>query len=78
MWKIGPECVAQQKKLVRQRIRNCGERIAWRTVMPEPPSAGAGESESPARAGGRRIGSEAGIITAAATAAMIRSEVRQS
>lgn len=33
VWKIGPERVAQQKKLVSTKTMNSGEVTAWRTVM---------------------------------------------
>src|ERR1700733_6125322 len=75
---IGPECVAQQKKLVASRMMNCGERIASVNEMsaggasPLPGATGASS------AGARRTRSEAGIMIAATTAARICIEVRQS
>src|SRR3954463_8998056 len=75
---IGPECVAQQKKLVSSRMMNCGERSACASDI----SAGAGPpdgADSPlASAGARRTSSETGIMIAATTAATICIDVRQS
>ena len=77
---IGPECVAQQKKFVSSRMMNCGERSACASDIvrlrrsDRRPSADC----ALASAGGRRTSSEAGIIMAATTTAMICIEVRQS
>ena len=77
---IGPECVAQQKKLVATRIRNCGERSAWPAVMAGSPAAAitGPTSPCPSSAGGRRTRKATGIIRPAATAATISIVVRQS
>src|ERR1700761_1758986 len=77
---IGPECVAQQKKFVRIRMMNCGERSACARDI----SVGEGIRDADgvagalASAGGRRTNSATGIMIAATTSAMIRIEKRQS
>src|ERR1700684_4180740 len=80
---IGPEWVAQQKKLVSTRMMNCGERSACARDI----SAGAGAPEGVtpeaaagalASAGGRRTKNATGIMTAATTSAMTCIENRQS
>src|SRR5580658_2115251 len=74
---IGPECVAQQKKLVASRMMNCGERNASPSdicgALPADDATGVASS-----AGGRRIRSETGIMIAATTPATISMVVRQS
>src|ERR1044071_3917888 len=80
VWKIGPECVAQQKKFVPARMRNAGE---LRTSPTEGsgvavPVAGAAPEAAAASAGGRRIRNATGIMTLAASAAIRSIEVRQS
>src|SRR5665213_64498 len=79
---IGPECVAQQKKLVASRMMNCGERSACESDISacESPCAGApdGADGPRASAGGRRTNSETGIMTSATTRATISIEVCQS
>src|ERR1700753_1180638 len=75
---IGPECVAQQKKLVASRMMNCGGRSACASDI----SGSAGspdEAAGPAcSAGARRTASATGIMIAATTTAMIRIDIRQS
>src|SRR6478735_5873742 len=75
---IGPECVAQQKKFVNNRMMNCGDRSACASDI----SGGAGspdEVEGPlSSAGARRTSSETGIMITATIRAMICIEVRQS
>src|SRR6516225_1823371 len=76
---IGPECVAQQKKLVATRMTNCGERSASPSDISAcgaPPPVGAVRALS--SAGGRRTKSETGIMMAPTTSATICIEVRQS
>jgi len=75
---IGPECVAQQKKLVSTRMMNCGERSACARVIPVGTGAPVGIAGAFASAGGRRTKSAIGIMIAATTSAMIRIEIRQS
>src|ERR1700728_4190095 len=74
---IGPEWVAQQKKLVSSRMMNCGERSACFNDI-----SGAGSADGAAgalcSAGARRTKSEAGIMIAATTTATICIAVRQS
>src|SRR6185437_5260170 len=80
---LGPEWVAQQKKLVRTRMMNCGERsacardISAGTGAPDgaAPEAMAGALAS---AGGRGTRSATGIMIAATTSAMTCIEKRQS
>src|SRR5262245_60950036 len=75
---IGPEWVAQQKKLVSSRMMNCGERTASPTdISAGPPSATAAAFPS-ASAGARRTSSDTGIMTAATIPATISMVVRQS
>src|SRR6202034_4119695 len=75
---IGPECVAQQKKLVASRMMNCGERNA----SPNDISAGGASpwdgAAGASSAGARRIRNETGIMIAATTTAKICIDVRQS
>jgi hypothetical protein len=82
VWKIGPECVAQQAKKVEASTMNCGERSARPTVMPGSPAAESVTAGPPvARAasmGGRRTNSAAGTSNAQARIAMQSWEVRQS
>jgi len=76
---IGPECVAQQKKLVSSRMTNCGERSACaRDISACGTAASAGAEGPAANAGGPRTRSETGSMIAATTAARICIEVRQS
>src|SRR6516225_8315820 len=76
---IGPECVAQQKKLVRIRMMNCGERSACaRDISDGGALASVAAAGLPSSAGGRRTRSETGIMIAATMAATISIEVRQS
>ena len=69
MWKIGPECAAQQAKCVSAMATNCGVRSACagghaRRVRAAPGvRAGAARRQ---RTGGRRISSAAGTIRAVA------------
>src|ERR1700679_3883447 len=76
---IGPECVAQQKKLVRSKVMNCGERsacprdISGSAVAPSEVTPDAASS-----AGGRRTSSETGIMIEPTTTARICIVVRQS
>src|SRR5882757_1744353 len=76
---IGPECVAQHRKLVASRMMNCGERSACAIDMS---GAGASSPDGAAyalsSAGGRRTSSETGIMMAATTPAITCIEVRQS
>src|SRR5579872_1006269 len=76
---IGPECVAQQKKLVASRMMNCGERSAWPSDIPASGAASFdGAAAIASSAGGRRTSSETGIMMAATTTATTCIEVRQS
>src|SRR5579871_5443443 len=76
---IGPECVAQQKKLVAIRMRNCGERSASLSDMSaEGPSLAMETDGAASSAGGRRTRSETGIMIAATMTATVSIEVRQS
>src|SRR5579863_1934382 len=76
---IGPECVAQQKKLVESRMTNCGERSACESdISPSPTTPSDGAEGEASSAGGRRTRSETGIMIPATTSATICIEVRQS
>src|ERR1700722_10830792 len=75
---IGPECVAQHRKLVESRIMNCGERSAWARDISGGASPSAAAALPRASAGGRRTKSETGIMMEATTAAITCIEVRQS
>src|SRR5882757_6268148 len=75
---IGPECVAQQKKLVASRIMNCGERIACAIDMSDCGPVSPDGAPPPASAGGRRTSSETGIMMQATMTATICIVVRQS
>src|ERR1700733_4164644 len=75
---IGPEWVAQQKKLVASKMMNCGERNA----SPHDISAGGASpldgAAAASSAGARRIRKETGIMITATTTARICIDVRQS
>src|SRR5215468_1038130 len=75
---IGPEWVAQQKKLVASRMMNCGDLIACASVMSGCGPALTGAAALRASAGGRRTSNETGIMMAATTTARICIVVRQS
>src|SRR3954463_11077642 len=75
---IGPEWVAQQKKLVASKMMNCGERSACASVMSGSVAAFDGADAPLVSAGGRRTSSDIGIMIAATTSATICIEVRQS
>ena len=73
---MGPEWVAQQKKLVSTSTTNCGDRNA--SPMDMADCAPVSDAAPPATsAGGRRTRSAAGIMRSAAIAAMISSVVLQ-
>src|SRR3984885_11117651 len=76
---MGPECVAQQKKLVSANTMNCGDRIncpmgiAGSRLAASPPCV-----EARSRAGGRRTKSDTGTSTDTTSTATICSTCRQS
>ena len=74
MWKIGPECAAQQAAKVSASTMNCGERNASPTEGPAPP---AGEDVASA-GGGWRISRAAGNSSANAPMPITSIAVRQS
>src|ERR1700694_1372194 len=74
---IGPECVAQQKKLVNSRTTNCGERSACASDI-SGSELSDGTADTASSAGARRTRSDTGIMIAATTTARICIEVRQS
>src|SRR3984957_10586949 len=76
---IGPECVAQHRKLVESRMMNCGERSACaRDISGDGASSPAAVTSALSSAGGRRTKSDTGIMMAATTTAITCIEVRQS
>src|SRR5882724_2649354 len=76
---IGPECVAQHRKLVASRMMNCGERIACASDISDGGASSLAAAAYPlSTAGGRRTSSETGIMMAATTPARTCIEVRQS
>src|ERR1700721_3043367 len=75
---IGPEWVAQQKKLVSSRMMNCGERSACARDISGCAGALDGAAGALSSAGARRTSSETGIMIAATTSAMMRIDIRQS
>src|SRR5438034_9074015 len=77
MWKIGPECAAQQAKNVSASTRNCGERSALPTDHPAPGTFIAGEPDG-AGSGARRTSSAAGSNSAHAIRPTVIIAVRQS
>jgi len=77
MWKIGPECAAQQKKNVNPRMANCGVRSACVAVIPAAPAAAEGPP-APAVAGARRMSRAAGISSTQVAMPMVIIAVRQS
>src|SRR5256885_14757058 len=77
VWKIGPECMAQQAKKVADSTMNCGERSAWPTVMllfagTAAPGADGGT------AGARRTRNAVGTRSTQARMAIASWAVRQS
>src|SRR6185369_5157125 len=78
MWKIGPECAAQQAKWASASVMNCGVLSACATVHctsgAPVPFAAAGVDGS----GGRRTRNDAGIKSANATMPITSIAVRQS
>src|SRR5260370_30867590 len=75
---IGPECVAQQKKLVARRMMNGGDRTACEIDIPDCGPTSPDAAAPPASAGGRRTSSATGIMMEATTTARICIVVRQS
>src|SRR5690242_15201404 len=75
---IGPEWVAQQKKLVASRMMNCGDLIACARDISACGPVSPGAMAPAASAGGRRTSSDTGIMMAATTTARICMVVRQS
>src|SRR5689334_18310932 len=75
---MGPECVAQQKKLVSSRVMNWGDFNACPTDIVLSASPGTAAALLFSSAGGRRTRKATGIITVATTPAMISIDVRQS
>jgi hypothetical protein len=78
VWKIGPEWVAQQKKLVSISTMNGGDLSAVLTDIAatgSPPDVTTCSSSS--SAGGRRTKSASGIMVTAAMPAMTSIENRQ-
>ena len=74
MWKIGPECVAQQAKCVRAIAANCGDRSAWATVNSRPSAAG--PPRASIDAGGRRTSRAAGMMSSHARSPITSIAVR--
>ena len=77
MWKIGPECAAQQAKKVSASTMNCGERNACATEQAVPSASGAAPSRG-WPAGGWRTSNAAGISSTQATMPMTSIANRQS
>src|SRR5215475_14562723 len=75
---IGPECVAQQKKLVASIMRNCGERIASARDISACGPASPDAAAPAASAGGLRTNSDTGIMMEATTPLRMSIVVRQS
>src|SRR5579859_2998946 len=76
---IGPEWVAQQKKLVAIRMMNCGERSASPSDISACGAAPWAGADGAARsAGGRRTRSDTGIMIEATTPERTSMVVRQS
>src|SRR3978361_1504314 len=74
---MGPECVAQQKKLVASRITNCGERTACASDI-SVATAAVCDAGALTTAGARRTSNDTGIMMAATMTATICIDVRQS
>jgi len=75
---IGPEWVAQQKKLVSIRMMNWGERSACASDISGCAVVLAAAAAAISSAGARRTRSATGIMIAATTSATICIDVRQS
>jgi hypothetical protein len=80
MWKIGPECAAQQAKKVSASTRNCGERSARPTDHPAPgsPAALFAAALDGVTSGAGRTNSAAGMSKAHAIRPTVIIAVRQS
>ena len=79
MWKIGPECAAQQAKCASASVTNCGVRSACAAVHSVcPASAVFVAAVPPLSCGAGRTSSEAGISSAAAPIPITSIAVRQS
>src|SRR5579871_5508714 len=76
---IGPECVAQQKKLVRARMMNGGDFSACAIVISGPAEGGgAAPFAIASNTGGRRMKKDIGTMVQATMIAMVSIEKRQS
>ena len=78
MWKIGPECAAQQAKCASASVMNCGVRNACATVHCVSGTAAPLALEGVAGCGAGRTRNEAGINSAQATMPITSIAVRQS
>src|SRR3954452_20084060 len=78
MWKIGPECAAQQQKCASARVMNCGVLNACATLHSISGTAAPPVLEGAAGCGAGRTRNEAGISSAEATVPITSIAVRQS
>ena len=78
MWKIGPECAAQQAKCASASVMNCGVLNACAAVHCTSGAPAASAVAGAAACGAGRTSSEAGINSASATMPITSIAVRQS
>ncbi len=78
MWKIGPECAAQQAKCASASVMNCGVRSACAAVHSIAGASLVLAAAVPAACGAGRIRKQAGISSAHAAMPITSIAVRQS
>ena len=78
MWKIGPECAAQQAKCVRAMAQNCGVATTSPVEYSRPARAAPPSAAAPTSPGRSRMSSAAGTMTSHARSPMTSSATRQS
>ena len=78
MWKIGPECAAQQPKCASASVMNCGVRSACATVHCVSGTVVAPAVEGCVRSGAGRTRNDAGINSAQDAIPITSIAVRQS
>ena len=78
MWKIGPECAAQQAKCVSAIAQNCGARSTWPVEKSRWRAAAPPIATVPISPGALRINSATGIVTTQARSPSTSIATRQS
>ncbi len=78
MWKIGPECAAQQAKCASASVMNCGVRSAWAAVHSACGASVAAVLATADTCGAARTRNAAGINSAHAAMPITSIAKRQS